>query len=63
MNINLELYRLFYDVALTGNISKTAEKLFISQPAVTQSIQKLEEQLGGKLFYRVPKGVMLTEEG
>ena len=63
MNINLELYRLFYDVAITGNISKTAEKLFISQPAVTQSIQKLEEQLGGKLFYRVPKGVMLTEEG
>ena len=62
-NINFDLYNLFYIVANTGNISKAAEALYISQPAVTQSIHKLEEQLGGTLFYRVPKGVVLTEEG
>ena len=62
-NISFDLYHLFYTVANTGNISKAAEALYISQPAVTQSIHKSEEQLGGTLFYRVPKGVVLTEEG
>jgi len=63
MNINFELYKVFYEVANQGSISKGAEKLLISQPAVTQSIQTLENELGGKLFIRTPKGVILTNEG
>ena len=63
MNINFELYKVFYEVANSKSISKGAEKLMISQPAVTQSIRTLEEQLGGKLFIRTPKGVLLTNEG
>ncbi len=63
MNINFELYKVFYEVAKEKSISKGAEKLMISQPAVSQSIQTLEYQLGGKLFIRTPKGVILTNEG
>ena len=63
MNINFELYKVFYEVANEGSISKGANKLMISQPAVTQSIQTLENELGGKLFTRTPKGVILTDEG
>lgn len=63
MNINFELYKVFYEVANEKSISKGAEKLMISQPAVTQSIQTLEAELGGKLFIRTPKGVILTNEG
>ena len=63
MNADLELYRIFCEVVKYKNITKTAEKLFLSQSAITQSIQKLESILGGKLFYRNRKGVELTEEG
>lgn len=63
MNINFELYKVFYEVATEQSISKGAEKLMISQPAVTQSIKTLENQLNGKLFIRTPKGVILTTEG
>ena len=63
MNINFELYKVFCEVANEKSISKAAEKLLISQPAVTQSIKTLEDQLGGKLFIRTPKGVILTSEG
>lgn len=63
MNINFELYKVFYEVANAKSISKGAENLMISQPAVTQSIQTLENELGGKLFIRTPKGVTLTNEG
>ena len=63
MNVNFELYKIFYEVANSKSISKGAEKLLISQPAVTQAIQTLESQLGGKLFVRTPKGVVLTNEG
>ena len=52
MNADLELYRIFCEVVKYKNITKTAEKLFLSQSAITQSIQKLESILGGKLFYR-----------
>lgn len=62
-NISFDLYRLFYVVANYENISKAANVLYITQPAVTQGIKKLEEQLGGNLFYRNKKGVTLTEEG
>lgn len=63
MNIDLELYRIFCKVVKYKNISKIAESMYISQSAVTQSIQKLENMLGGKVFYRNKKGVELTEEG
>lgn len=63
MNINFELYKVFYEVANEKSISKGAEKLLISQPAVTQSIKTLEAELGGQLFIRTPKGVILTNEG
>ena len=63
MNINFELYKVFYVVANEKSISKGAEKLLISQPAVTQSIKTLEDQIGGTLFIRTPKGVILTTEG
>ena len=63
MNINFELYKVFYEVANSKSISKGAQNLMITQPAVTQSIQTLENELGGKLFIRTPKGVILTNEG
>lgn len=63
MNINFELYRVFYTVANHGNITKASEELNISQPAISKSIKNLEEQLGGQLFVRTKRGVILTEEG
>ena len=60
---NLNNYRVFYTVANTGSISRAADTLFISQPAISKSIAKLEEGLGIKLFSRSAKGVLLTEEG
>lgn len=62
-DIDLNLYKIFYSVATTGNITKAAEQLYISQPAVTKSIKHLEASLGGALFIRTKKGVTLTEEG
>lgn len=61
--VNLELYRVFYAVAKCGSLTKAAETLYISQPAVSQSIKQLESQLGGRLFLRTPKGMELTEAG
>lgn len=63
MNTDLELYRIFCKVVEYKNISKTARSMYISQSAITQSIQKLEGNLGGKVFYRSKNGVELTEEG
>ncbi|MEG1576924.1 MAG: LysR family transcriptional regulator, partial [Clostridium sp.] len=63
MEQNLSQYRIFYAVAKTGNISKTAKELFISQPAISKSISKLEENLGVSLFTRNSRGVQLTAEG
>ena len=63
MNINFEYYRIFYVVAKLGNITKTANQLMISQPAISKCIKHLEEQLGGQLFVRTKRGVVLTEEG
>lgn len=60
---NLNNYKVFYTVARTGNISKAADILFISQPAISKSISKLEEGLHVKLFDRTSKGVKLTDEG
>jgi DNA-binding transcriptional LysR family regulator len=63
MDINLDLYKVFYHVVQTGSISKASQELFISQPAVSQSVRQLETKLGGQLFYRTPKGITLTPEG
>ena len=63
MNQNLSLYRIFYTVAQTGNISRAAEELFISQPAISKSISKLENNLNSILFKRNSRGVTLTPEG
>ena len=63
MNIDLELYRVFYTVAKNKHMTKASRELHISQPAISQSIKKLEEQLGGTLFLRSNKGMELTEEG
>lgn len=63
MDINFERYKIFYFVAKSKSFTKTAEKLYVSQPAITQNIRKLEGELGGKLFYKTNKGIELTEEG
>lgn len=60
---NLEYYKVFYHVASLGSLTMAARALSISQPAVSQSIRQLEQQLGTPLFYRVAKGVHLTKEG
>ena len=63
MDIDLELYKVFYAVAKNKHMTRASEELHISQPAISQSIKKLEEQLGGTLFLRSNKGMELTEEG
>jgi DNA-binding transcriptional LysR family regulator len=62
-NINLNLYKVFYDVAQYGSFSKAAEFTYTTQSAISKSIKKLEEELGDKLFYRNPHGVELTDKG
>ena len=63
MNVDMELYRIFYVVAKNKHMTRASEELFISQPAISQAIKKLESQLGGTLFLRSNKGMELTEEG
>ena len=63
MNVDLELYRVFYAVAKHKHMTKASEELHVSQPAISQAIKKLEEELGGALFVRSNKGMDLTEEG
>ncbi|WP_334310070.1 LysR family transcriptional regulator, partial [Clostridioides difficile] len=52
MNIKLELYKVFNAVVNNKSFSLAAKELFMSQPAVSQSIKQLEEQLDTLLFYR-----------
>lgn len=59
----LDLYRVFHIVSQFKSFSKAAEQLYMTQPAVSQSIAKLEQELDTALFYRTPKGVSLTNEG
>lgn len=60
---NLAKYKIFLSVAECKSISKAATQLYISQPAVSITIKKLEESLNTTLFIRKPKGVILTENG
>lgn len=59
----LSQYKIFYEVAKAGNISKAAKELYISQPAISKAISKLEDSLGLSLFTRSSRGVQLTSEG
>ena len=63
MEHNLNQLKIFYTVASEGNISKAARKLFISQPAISMAVSKLEENLDVMLLKRSAKGVHLTYEG
>lgn len=59
----LSSYHIFNTVAEAGNLSKAAKTLYISQPAISRAVSKLEQSLSVKLFIRGSRGVRLTEEG
>jgi len=61
--VNLELYKVFYTVARCGSLTKAAQELFISQPAVSQAIKQFEGQLGVSLFNRTHRGMELSASG
>ena len=63
MDINYELYKVFYYVATTLSFSEASQKLYISQSAVSQTIKALEGKLSQTLFIRSTKKVRLTPEG
>ena len=63
MNINLDLYKVFYCVAKNESITRASNELSISQPAISKSIKTLEEQINTPLFIRKRDGVELTEAG
>jgi len=63
LEYNLEWYRVFYWTGKLGSLTKAAEKLHITQPAVSHTLKQLEGSLGGQLFFRTSKGVVLTTEG
>lgn len=63
MSIRLELYRVFDKVAKCQSFSKAARELYMTQPAVSQAIMQLEDELKIRLFTRTPRGVILTNEG
>lgn len=61
--LNLDQYRVFLEVARARSFSRAASALYVTQPAVSQTIRSLEEKIGVKLFLRNARGVTLTEEG
>ena len=61
--VNLDLYKVFYTVAKCGSLTRAAEELYISQPAVSRSIKLLEMQLGVTLFTRTHHGMQLSAQG
>ena len=63
MSADLELYRVFCTVARCGSLSHAARELYISQPAVSQAMRRLEDSLGCSLFTRTSRGITLTSEG
>ena len=63
MEENLNLYRIFYEAAKCRSLSSAAKKLYISQPAVSKAIARLEENMNTVLFLRSSRGVVLTPEG
>jgi len=63
MDIKLDFYKVFYEVAETMSFSKAADRLYITQSAVSQSVKNLETALDSRLFIRGSKGIALTAEG
>ncbi|MGP1612497.1 MAG: LysR family transcriptional regulator [Catonella sp.] len=63
MDQNLSLYHIFNTVAEAGNISHAAKELYISQPAISKAVTRLEQNLETKLFVRSSRGVTLTDSG
>lgn len=63
MDVNFELYKIFYHTVSSGSFSGAAEKLFITQSAVSQAIKNLETKLGVTLFFRKTRNLKLTPEG
>ncbi len=63
MDSSLDLYRIFYTVVQAKSFSGAAKLLYISQPAVSQSVRQLEDALGTRLFIRSSRGITLTPEG
>ena len=61
--INTELYKIFYVLANTGSISKAAAELYVTQPAISRSLKKLEDELRCILFKRTARGISLTADG
>lgn len=60
---NLEYYKAFYYTVKCGSLTAAAERLYLTQPNLTKTIHRLEEQLGCTLFVRSKRGVTLTNEG
>lgn len=63
MSIKLDLYKIFSEVAKHKSFSKASKSLYMTQPAVSQAIMQLENELEIRLFTRTPRGVLLTNEG
>jgi LysR family transcriptional regulator, cyn operon transcriptional activator len=63
MNINLEYYKVFFTIAKNKSITRAANELHISQPAISKMLKTMEGQIGKKLFIRENKGVILSKEG
>jgi DNA-binding transcriptional LysR family regulator len=61
--MNLRQMQYFVAIAEDGSISRSAERLLVAQPSLSQQIKSLEAELGGALFERIPKGVRLTAAG
>ncbi|HEY0816343.1 MAG TPA: LysR family transcriptional regulator [Pseudonocardia sp.] len=63
MEPNVRLLRYFLAIADTGTFTRAAEQLHVSQPALSQQIRKLENELGFPLFHRGTRTVTLTGQG
>ncbi len=61
--IDLKRMRYIFEVARVEAITTAAKSLSITQPALTRNIAEVEEELGVQIFYRLPRGIELTEEG
>ena len=61
--ISLELYRVFYEIGKSGNLTRAAENLYVSQPNVSTALKTLENRLNTTLCIRTKKGILLTREG
>ena len=61
----MEIHQLRYFCAIVkyGTFTRAAESVYVAQPSLSQQILKLEDELGGKLFYRLPRAARLTPLG